>query len=173
MDGEDVDDGFIFVIEDVISSNKKGTGAAGGVNNFDVAQFFETPLSKGGDPVFLGGGIDLVKSDAAWKTLKEFLDYAKANPDMLTVGNSGAGGGVHLVALAFEKAAGVKFNHIPFAGGGPSVTALLGGHVNAVSVSPPEGVPHVQAGKLRIIGPGAKSSHYHEPLGSNRRRPHQ
>jgi tripartite-type tricarboxylate transporter receptor subunit TctC len=70
---------------------------------------------------------------------------------MITVGNSGAGGGVHLVALAFENAAGVKFNHIPFSGGGPSVTAILGGHVNAVSVSPPEGISQVQAGKLKII----------------------
>jgi tripartite-type tricarboxylate transporter receptor subunit TctC len=92
-----------------------------------------------------------VRADAPWKTLQEFLDYARNNPGMITVGNSGAGGGVHLIALAFEKAAGVKFNHIPFAGGGPSVTALLGGHVNAVSVSPPEGIPHVKAGKLRII----------------------
>jgi tripartite-type tricarboxylate transporter receptor subunit TctC len=92
-----------------------------------------------------------VRADAPWKDLKEFLDYARTNPGMITVGNSGAGGGVHLIALAFEKAAGVKFNHIPFAGGGPSVTALLGGHVNAVSVSPPEGIPHVKAGKLRII----------------------
>jgi tripartite-type tricarboxylate transporter receptor subunit TctC len=93
----------------------------------------------------------LVKSDSSWKSLQEFLDYARKNPDMITVGNSGAGGGVHLVAMAFEKAAGVKLNHIPFAGGGPSVTALLGGHVNAVSVSPPEGISHVQAGKLRIV----------------------
>jgi tripartite-type tricarboxylate transporter receptor subunit TctC len=93
----------------------------------------------------------LVKSDAPWKDLKEFLNYAKQNPDKITVGNSGAGGGVHLVALAFQKAAGVKFNHIPFPGGGPSVTALLGGHINAVSVSPPEGIAQVQAGKLRII----------------------
>jgi tripartite-type tricarboxylate transporter receptor subunit TctC len=93
----------------------------------------------------------LVKADAPWKNLQEFLDYAKKNPEMITVGNSGAGGGVHLVALAFEKAAGVKFNHIPFSGGGPSVAALLGGHVNAVSVSPPEGISHVQAGQLRII----------------------
>jgi tripartite-type tricarboxylate transporter receptor subunit TctC len=92
-----------------------------------------------------------VRSDAPWKTLQEFVDYARKNPGMITVGNSGAGGGVHLIALAFERAAGVKFNHIPFAGGGPSVTALLGGHVNAVSVSPPEGIPHVKAGKLRII----------------------
>jgi len=93
----------------------------------------------------------LVRPDAPWKSLKEFLDYAKKNPDMITVGNSGAGGGVHLIALAFEKTAGVKFNHIPFAGGGPSVTALLGGHINAVSVSPPEGIEHVKAGKLKII----------------------
>jgi tripartite-type tricarboxylate transporter receptor subunit TctC len=93
----------------------------------------------------------LVRSDAPWKSLREFLDYAKKNPDMITVGNSGAGGGVHLIALAFEKTAGVKFNHIPFSGGGPSVTAILGGHINAVSVSPPEGIEHVKAGKLKII----------------------
>jgi tripartite-type tricarboxylate transporter receptor subunit TctC len=96
-------------------------------------------------------GMFLVRSDSPWKSLKEFLDYAKKNPDMITVGNSGAGGGVHLIALAFEKTGGVKFNHIPFAGGGPSVTALLGGHINAVSVSPPEGIEHVKAGKLKII----------------------
>jgi tripartite-type tricarboxylate transporter receptor subunit TctC len=92
-----------------------------------------------------------VRADSPWKTLKEFLDYAKKNPGAITVGNAGAGGGVHLVALAFERAGGVKFNHIPFAGGGPAVTAILGAHVNAVSVSPPEGISHVQAGKLRII----------------------
>lgn len=93
----------------------------------------------------------LTRPDAPWKDLKEFVAYAKRHPNMVTVGNSGAGGGVHLVALAFEKAAGVQFNHIPFPGGGPSVTALMGGHINAVCVSPPEGIPQVQAGKLKII----------------------
>lgn len=107
---------------------------------------FEPVLNVVSDPSMF-----LVRSDAPWKNLREFLDYAKKNPNMITVGNSGAGGGVHLVALAFERAAGVKFNHIPFSGGGPSVTAILGGHVNAVSVSPPEGIGHVQAGKLKII----------------------
>jgi tripartite-type tricarboxylate transporter receptor subunit TctC len=107
---------------------------------------FEPVINVVRDP-----GMFLVRSDAPWKSLKEFLDYAKKNPDMITVGNSGAGGGVHLIALAFEKTAGVKFNNIPFAGGGPSVTALLGGHINAVSVSPPEGIEHVKAGKLKII----------------------
>src|SRR5512139_2533905 len=107
---------------------------------------FEPVINVVRDP-----GMFLVRSDSPWKSLKEFLDYAKKNPGMITVGNSGAGGGVHLIALAFEKTAGVKFNHIPFAGGGPSVTAILGGHVNAVSVSPPEGIEHVKAGKLKII----------------------
>src|SRR5512136_1752852 len=101
--------------------------------------------------VVMDPGMFLMRSDAPWKSVQEFLGYAKKNPGMITVGNSGAGGGVHLIALAFEKAAGVKFNHIPFAGGGPSVTALLGGHIHAVSVSPPEGISHVRAGKLRII----------------------
>jgi len=107
---------------------------------------FEPIINVVQDPVMFQ-----VRGDAPWKTLQEFLGYAKQNPGLITVGNSGAGGGVHLIALAFEKAAGVKFNHIPFAGGGPSVTALLGGHINAVSVSPPEGIPQVKAGKLRII----------------------
>lgn len=107
---------------------------------------FEPVLNVVDDPSMF-----LVRSDAPWKSLQEFLDYARKNPNMITVGNSGAGGGVHLVALAFERATGVKFNHIPFAGGGPSVTAILGGHVNAVSVSPPEGIAQVQAKKLKII----------------------
>jgi tripartite-type tricarboxylate transporter receptor subunit TctC len=97
-----------------------------------------------------------VRADAPWKTLPEFLDYARKNPGAITVGNAGAGGGVHLVALAFEKAVGVTFNHIPFQGGGPAVTAILGGHVHAVSVSPPEGINHVKAGKLRIMALFAK-----------------
>jgi len=109
-------------------------------------QSFAPILNVVEDPAMLQ-----VRADAAWKTLPEFLDYARKNPGMITVGNSGTGGGVHLIALAFEKAAGVKFNHIPFAGGGPSITALLGGHVHAVSCSPPEGISHVRAGKLRII----------------------
>lgn len=109
-------------------------------------QSFEPIINVVQDPAMLQ-----VRADAPWKTLNEFLDYARKNPGMITVGNSGAGGGVHLIALAFERAAGVKLNHIPFAGGGPSVTALLGGHVHAVSVSPPEGIAHVKAGKLRII----------------------
>jgi tripartite-type tricarboxylate transporter receptor subunit TctC len=75
---------------------------------------FEPVINVVSDPSMF-----LVRADAPWKTLQEFLDQARKNPGMISVGNSGAGGGVHLVALAFEKAAGVKFNHIPFSGAAP------------------------------------------------------
>jgi tripartite-type tricarboxylate transporter receptor subunit TctC len=107
---------------------------------------FEPVINVVSDPSMF-----LIRADAPWKSLKEFIDFAKKNPGMITVGNSGAGGGVHLVAVAFEKAAGVKFNHIPFSGGGPSVVAAMGGHINSISVSPPEGIEQIKAGKLKII----------------------
>jgi tripartite-type tricarboxylate transporter receptor subunit TctC len=52
----------------------------------------------------------LVKADAPWKNTKEFVEYAKNNPGKVNLGNSGAGGGVHMIAAAFETTAGVKFN---------------------------------------------------------------
>lgn len=86
-----------------------------------------------------------------WNSLPELVEYVKANPGLVTVGNSGAGGGNHLVALCFENAFGLEFIHVPFAGGGPSVNALLGGHVDAVVASSPEGFPNVEAGELEML----------------------
>ena len=56
-----------------------------------------------------------------------------------------------MIALAFEKAAGVRFNHVPHKGGGPTVVATVGAHVDACNLSPPEGVPQMAAGQLRCI----------------------
>ena len=93
-----------------------------------------------------------VAADAPWKTLKEFLDYAKANPGKVRVGNSGPGSIWHLAAAAVEDKAGVKFNHLPYNGAAPAVTALLGGNIEAVAVSPAEVGAQVVAGKLKILG---------------------
>jgi tripartite-type tricarboxylate transporter receptor subunit TctC len=92
-----------------------------------------------------------VKDDAPWKTVEEFLSYAKDNPGKVRVGNSGTGGIWHLAAVAVEDKTSVKFNHIPYDGANPAVVALLGGHIEAVTVSPAEVVNHVKAGKLRIL----------------------
>ena len=56
-----------------------------------------------------------------------------------------------MIILAFEKAAGVKFNHVPHAGGGPAIVSAVGGHVDAINVSPPEGVPQMEGGQLRCL----------------------
>lgn len=93
----------------------------------------------------------LVPKDSPYKTLNDLLEDAKKRPGEVTLGNAGAGGGTHMIALAFEKAAGVKFNHIPHKGGGPTVVAAVGGHVDAINVSPPEGVPQLDAGELRCL----------------------
>ncbi len=93
----------------------------------------------------------LVPASSAYRTLKDLLDDARARPGQVNVGNAGAGGGTHMIILAFEKAAGVKFNHVPHAGGGPTVVAAVGGHMDAINVGPPEGVPQLEGGQLRCL----------------------
>ena len=93
----------------------------------------------------------LVPANSPYKNLNDLIAAAKAKPGYVTLGNAGAGGGTHMIALAFEKAAGVRFNHVPHKGGGPTVVATVGGHVNACNLSPPEGVPQMAAGQLRCL----------------------
>ena len=92
-----------------------------------------------------------VKADAKWNTIEEFLADAKARPGMVMVGNSGNGSIWHLAAAGLEDKTGAKFNHVPFQGAAPGVLALLGGHIDAVTVSPGEVATHVQSGKLKML----------------------
>ena len=97
-------------------------------------------------------GAITVHANSPWKTLTEFIEYAKAHPGELTVGNSGPGAVWHLAAVKFEKAAGIKLTHIPHDGAKPAVTQLVGKHLDAVSVSPAEVVQYIQEGSLRCLG---------------------
>ena len=92
-----------------------------------------------------------VRADAPWNTIEEFLAAAKAKPEEMRVGNSGNGSIWHLAAAGLEDKAGVKFNHVPYQGAAPGVVALLGGHIDAVAVSPGEVATHVQGGKLKML----------------------
>lgn len=93
-----------------------------------------------------------VRSDAPWKTLEEFLAAARANPGGMRVGNSGAGSVFQFAAMSVENHTGVQFTHVPFQGAAPSVLALLGGHIDAISVSLAEASQQILAGKLRCLG---------------------
>jgi tripartite-type tricarboxylate transporter receptor subunit TctC len=94
----------------------------------------------------------LVPKDSPYKNLNDLMAAAKAAPGTVTMGNAGSGGGTHLVAMAFQKQTGVSFKNVPFEGGGPAVTALLGKHVDSAVGSSPEGIPNAQAGELRLLG---------------------
>lgn len=90
-----------------------------------------------------------VRADAPWKTVEEFI--AAATKADFRIGNGGNGSTWHLAAAALEEKTGAKFNHIPFAGANPAALALLGGHIEAVTVSAAEMYPHVAAGKLKVL----------------------
>jgi len=92
-----------------------------------------------------------VLAESPWQTYEEFIEYAKANPGKVRIGNSGTGAIWHIAAAALGERTGAQFNHVPYDGANPAVTALLGGHIEAVTVSPPEVIAHVKAGKIRIL----------------------
>lgn len=92
-----------------------------------------------------------VQDEAPWKTIEDFIAYAKANPGKVRIGNSGTGAIWHIAAAALGTKIGTTFNNIPYEGANPAVTALLGGHIEAVAVSAPEVTSQVRGGKLRIL----------------------
>jgi tripartite-type tricarboxylate transporter receptor subunit TctC len=92
----------------------------------------------------------IVKADAPWKNLSEFVAYAKANPEKVTYGTPGTGTTPHLAVEQFALKAGIKLSHIPFKGFAENVQSLLGGHTMALSDST-GWAPHVDAGKARLL----------------------
>jgi len=83
--------------------------------------------------------------------LAEFLDYAKANPEGITIASPGLGSAIHLVLEIFQSEAGIKLNHVPFTGSSPAISAVLGGHVMAYMDSPQSTLPHILSGKVKPI----------------------
>ena len=85
------------------------------------------------------------------KTLKELVALAKAKPAQLTFSSSGIYGALHMPMEMFLHAAKIKMRHMPTTGGGPAITAVLGGHVELTAGGPAAISGHVKAGKLRPI----------------------
>ncbi|HUF91942.1 MAG TPA: tripartite tricarboxylate transporter substrate binding protein [Candidatus Limnocylindria bacterium] len=92
-----------------------------------------------------------VKQDAPWKTGAEFLAAARQAPGKIRVSSPGIGTILHLILEDLKGQAAVDLTHVPFRGNGEAIPALLGGHVEASIVHPGEIVPHVEAGKARVL----------------------
>ena len=107
-----------------------------------------TPVSgMSGSPLVM-----VVNSASRFKTAKEFVDYAKANPDKVNFGSSGAGTTQHLTGELLQMAAGFKMTHIPYKAGGAQMTDLLAGNIDVIFDYPSVVKPHIDAGKLRPLG---------------------
>ena len=92
-----------------------------------------------------------VRADSPWKTLDEFVAFAKANPGKIKMGFSGFGSSTHIVAAAFADQFGLEFQFVPYKGGSKTVAATMGGHIDANTHHPAETKSGVDAGKLRVL----------------------
>jgi tripartite-type tricarboxylate transporter receptor subunit TctC len=112
---------------------------------FTIDQF--TPIARfTADPTVL-----VVRADAPWKTLAEFVADAKRKPGAYNYGSSGNYGTMHVPMEMLKASAGFSMVHIPYTGAGPAVLALLGGQVDAVASGPSTVAQHIKAGKLRAL----------------------
>ena len=93
----------------------------------------------------------VVPKDSPFQTLQDLVDYAKANPGKLTVGNPGEGTVVALLANMFADETGVEIEHVPYQGSGPLLPSVLGGHVQVGFMNVPEVRGQVEAGELRAL----------------------
>ncbi len=91
----------------------------------------------------------VVRADAPWKTLAEFLDDAKRKPGTYNYGSSGNYGTMHVPMEMFKANADFRMVHIPFTGAGPAIVALLGGQVDAIASGPASVAQHIRSGRLR------------------------
>jgi tripartite-type tricarboxylate transporter receptor subunit TctC len=92
----------------------------------------------------------VVPADSPVKSIKDLVDFAKANPEKFTYGSTGIGTSPHLAVEEFAQRAGIKLTHVPFKGNADNMQAILGGHTMAASDAT-GWAPHVESGKLRLL----------------------
>ena len=93
----------------------------------------------------------VVRADAPWRTLGEFVADARRQPGRYNYGSSGNYGTMHVPMEMLKTSAGFRMTHIPYTGAGPAIVALLAGQVDAVASGPSTVVQQIQAGKLRAL----------------------
>ena len=105
------------------------------------------PISR----VFISSATLTVTAKQPWKTLREFIAYAKANPGVIRNSNSGKGASAHIFGEAFDRLTGIKETHVPFAGYSPAVAAVAGGHIEATCIPVGDVMSMAKGGKVRIL----------------------
>jgi tripartite-type tricarboxylate transporter receptor subunit TctC len=122
----------------------------------NMALFTPPPFDAEKDvaPVGLVGRVPVVIAAGAsspYPTLASLIAAAKAKPDTINYASPGNGSTPHLAVELFSRAAGIELAHIPYKGGAPAITDVLGGQLPLVAVNALEAAPHAQAGKMRVL----------------------
>ncbi|MGU3496854.1 Bug family tripartite tricarboxylate transporter substrate binding protein [Xanthobacteraceae bacterium A53D] len=141
------------------SGNKDGyTLFVGTASTHAIAPFVYKSLrydaEKDFQPVSLFAKVPnllVVSNHLPIKTVKDLIDYAKANPGKLNYGSSGIGSAPHLPAELFQAMAGVTLNHVPYKASNEVMTAILGGHIDLAFDNITSALPQAKAGKMRAI----------------------
>ena len=92
-----------------------------------------------------------VKSDAPFKTMKDFIEAAKKAPGTLKQSGGSITSRDNVVRQLLQKSTGAQWAYISFPGGGERISALLGGHVNMMVIEPQEAGEHIRAGSMRVL----------------------
>lgn len=93
----------------------------------------------------------IVKAEAPWKSVADFVENARAHPGKFKYASSGHGGIFHATMLAFCRRTGIRLTHVPYKGGAESMAALLGGHIDLALASPMDVTPLMKAGTVRCL----------------------
>jgi tripartite-type tricarboxylate transporter receptor subunit TctC len=93
----------------------------------------------------------VVRADSPYRTLREFIDAAKANPGKLTYASAGVGSSGFLSGELLKRRAGIDITHVPYKGAGPASIDLIGGRIDAQFESLVTSTPNVRAGKTRLL----------------------
>ena len=93
----------------------------------------------------------VVRADAPWKDLKEFVAYAKANQAKMQYGSAGGGSGMHVCAVLLDVAMGTKITHVPYRGAGPAMQDLIGGRIDYIAEQISTALPQIQGNSVKAI----------------------
>jgi len=118
--------------------------------------YTQTPFDPNADvvPITLVARLPVViavNATSELTTLRKLVDASKAKPASVSYGSPGSGSTPHLAVETFARAAGISLTHVPYKGGAPAITDVLGGQLPMVAVNAVEVLPHVKAGKLRVL----------------------
>ncbi|ANN66895.1 Bug family tripartite tricarboxylate transporter substrate binding protein [Bordetella bronchialis] len=129
------------------SSNSLASNASLFKNlNFDPAKDLIPVGAIGYAPLVV-----VVPASSEFKALPDLIAYGKANPDKLTYGTAGNGSSGHLASELLKSEGKFEALHVPYKGGAPAITDMLGGRISFMAINPVEAIPHIKAGKMTAL----------------------